>query len=261
MWIVGAWLELPVLQQFLALGGFYATTGVALHLLAYHSPVSDWTRSFRGVVAPFFVSVALIFGLLLGFVAGEVWHRNADAAHVVRSEGEALFELVHLSQDTDPAGTKIQGLVRAYAQSLVGVEWPRMQEGKHAAESEAAFVSLLTAILDAPVSGNSGSAVQRARLDIAMKLHALRETRIDLASDRTDEIKWATLLILGLVSQLAIAAVHLEMPRPQIAALTIFSTAAIIGLGLVAIQEGPFSPPIEVSPAPLEEVVHEIPVR
>ena len=232
-----------------------------MHLLAFRSPASEWARVFKGVVAPFFVSVALIFGLLLGFVAGEVWHRNAEAMHVVRSEGEALFELVHLSRDTDPSGVKLQGLVRAYAQSLAGEEWPRMQEGKHAAGSEAAFVSLLTAILDAPVSGNSGSAVQKARLDIALKIHALRETRLALAGDRTDEVKWATLLILGLITQIAIAAVHLEMPRPQIAALTIFSTAAVIGLGLVAVQERPFSPPLEVTPAPLEEVVHEIPAR
>jgi hypothetical protein len=120
MWIVGDWLELSVWQQLLALAGLYATTGVAFHLLAYHSPVSEWARSFKGVVAPFFVSVALIFGLLLGFVAGEVWHRNAEAIHVVRSEGEALFELVHLSPDTDPSGAKLQGLVRAMLNPLPG---------------------------------------------------------------------------------------------------------------------------------------------
>jgi hypothetical protein len=261
MGIVGAWLELPVWQQLLALAGFYAATGIFIHLLAFHSPASGWTRSFKGVVAPFFVSVVLIFGLLLGFIAGEVWHRNAEAMQVVRSEGEALFALVHLSPDGDPGGAKLQGLVRAYAQSLAGEEWPRMREGKHAAGSEAAFVSLLTAILDAPVSGSSGSAVQKTRLDIAMKLHTLRETRLALAGDRTDEIKWTTLLILGLISQIAIAAVHLEMPRPQIAALTIFSMAAVIGLGLVAIQERPFTPPLEVSPGPLLDVIRETPAR
>jgi len=55
--------------------------------------------------------------------------------------------------------------------------------------------------------------------------------------------------------------VHLEVPRPQIAALTIFSTAAVIGLGLVAVQERPFARPLEVSPEPLADVVHEIPAR
>src|SRR5437764_14099197 len=84
--------------------------------------------------------------------------------------------------------------------------------------------------------GSGGVAVQRARLDLALKLHTLRETRIELAADRTDEVRWATLLILGLMTQLAIASVHLETPRPQIAALTIFSITAIIGLGLVAIE-------------------------
>jgi len=261
MWVLGSWLELPVWQLLLALAGLYATAGVAMHLLAYHGPVSEWARSFRGVVAPFFVSVILLFGLLLGFVAGDVWRRNAEVVHAVRSEGEALFAIAHLSPDTEPGGARIQNLIRAYAQSLLTEEWPQMQNGKHAAGSEAPFVSLLSALVDAPVSGNAGLAVQKARLDIVMKLHALRETRLALAGDRTDEIKWATLLLLGLMSQIAIAAVHLEMPRPQIAGLTIFSTAAVIALGLVAIQERPFSPPIAVAPAPLEDVLHELPAR
>jgi hypothetical protein len=257
--IVGAWLELPVWQQLLALAGFYAATGTAIHLLVFHSPVSGWARSFKGVVAPFFVSPILIFGLLLGFIAGDVWHRNAEAVRVVRGEGDALFALSHLSPDSGAA--RLQDLIRAYAQTVVTEEWPRMQVGKRAAGSETALKSLLGAIVDAPVSGNSGSAVQRARLDIVLRLHTLRETRLELAGDHTDEIKWTALLILGLVSQIAVAAVHLEIPRPQIAALAIFSTAAVIGLGLVAIQERPFSRPLEVSPEPLMDVVNEIPAR
>src|SRR5712692_3664721 len=119
--------------------------------------------------------------------------------------------------------------MRAYAQSVVSEEWPRMQEGKRAAGSETALTSLLSAIVDAPPSGNSGAAVQRARFDLVLKLHTLRETRLELAGDHTDEIKWAALLI--------------------------------IGLGLVAVQERPFARPLEVSPEPLADVVHEIPAR
>ena len=85
------------------------------------------------------------------------------------------------------------------------------------------------------------------------------ETRIELAADRTDEVRWATLLILGLLTQLAIASVHLETPGPQIAALTIFSVTAVIGLGLVAIEERPFSPPLDVNPSPIGDVVREVP--
>jgi hypothetical protein len=261
MGVVGSWLELPVWQQLPALAGFYAVTAGGLHFLAFHSPASGWVRSFRGVVAPFFVSPILIFSLLLGFIAGDVWHRNAQALQIVRGEGDALFALSHLAPDTDRGAARLQALIRGYAQSVVKDEWPRMQAAQRSDTSETALTSLLSAVVDAPVSGNSGAAVQRSRLDLVLKLHTLREARLTLAGDRTDEIKWAALLILGLVSQIAIVAVHLETPRPQIAALAIFSTAAVIGLGLVAVQERPFARPLEVSPTPFEDVVREIPAQ
>ncbi len=115
-----------------------------------------------------------------------------------------------------------------------------MLHGGRSDRSEAALDNLIKGVAAAPVFGSGELTVQRARLDLALKLHTLRETRIELAADRTDEVRWATLLILGLLTQLAIASVHLEMPRPQIAALMIFSITAIIGLGLVAIEERPF---------------------
>src|SRR5206468_2737375 len=130
-WMIGAWIELPVWQLLLALAGLFAASGLTVHLLAFHSPASEWTRSFRGIVPPFSASVVLIFSFLLGFIAGEVSHRNTEALQVVRAEAEALFALAHLSRETDPAGTTVQGLIRAYAQSLVREEWPKMQEGKH----------------------------------------------------------------------------------------------------------------------------------
>ena len=259
MWLVGAWLELPVWQQWLALAGLYAASAGALHLLTFHSPAGEWVRSFRGVVAPFFVSVALVFGLLLGFVAGGVWQRNAEAVRVVRGEGDALFQINHLAPDNDPGTAALRNLIRAYAQSVVTDEWPLMLHGGRSDRAETALDNLIKGVAAAPVFGSGGLAVQRARLDLALKLHTLRETRIELASDRTDEVRWATLLLLGLLTQLAIASVHLETPRPQIAALTIFSITAIIGLGLVAIEERPFSPPLAVNPSPIGDVVHEVP--
>jgi hypothetical protein len=205
--------------------------------------------------------VLLIFALLHGFIAKEIWQRNEDAVQIVRAEGDALRALEHLTADSDPAARRLQDLIRAYAQSVVEDEWPRMRERRDAPQAEAAFARLLSAVVAAPASGGSGPEVERVRLDTVLKLHTLRGTRLAIAGDRTNELKWAILLLLGIVAQIAIAAVHLEMPRPQIAGLTIFTMAAVISLGLVAVQERPFSPPLEVPPAPLLEVVHEIPAR
>ncbi len=261
MGIIGDWLELPVWQQLLALAGFYAASGGLLHWLTFYSPARRWVARFKGVVPPFFAAVTLIFGLLAGFIAGDVWHRNTEAVQVVRTEGDALLTLKYLIPASDPNAARLQDLIRGYAQSVLDEEWPRMADGDSAPATEAALDSLLAAIVAAPPSQNGASAIERARIDTVLKVRTMRSNRLALAGDRTDEVKWATLLILGLVAQLAIAIVHLETPRPQIAALAIFSSSAVIALGLVAIQERPFVPPLELSPAPLQEVVRVIPAR
>ena len=48
MWIVGAWLELPVWLLLLALAGCYATTAIFIHLLAFHSPARPHVRLSAG---------------------------------------------------------------------------------------------------------------------------------------------------------------------------------------------------------------------
>jgi hypothetical protein len=57
------------------------------------------------------------------------------------------------------------------------------------------------------------------------------------------------------MTQIAIGAVHLERYRAHIAALTIFTIAAIVSLALIAIQEDPFNGSVVVSPQPLEKVL------
>jgi hypothetical protein len=49
-------------------------------------------------------------------------------------------------------------------------------------------------------------------------------------------------LLLALITQLAIAVVHLEKLRSQAAALFIFTLAAVSLLGLLAIHEAPSAP-------------------
>jgi len=57
------------------------------------------------------------------------------------------------------------------------------------------------------------------------------------------------------MTQLAIGMVHLERPRAHIAAVAIFSLAAVITLGLIALQEYPFDGPLSVPPLPLEQLL------
>ena len=66
-------------------------------------------------------------------------------------------------------------------------------------------------------------------------------------------------LILALITQIAIAIVHLDKPKPQAAALFIFTLAAVSILGLLAIHESPFEPPVFVPPGPILDVLTQVP--
>jgi hypothetical protein len=82
---------------------------------------------------------------------------------------------------------------------------------------------------------------------------------LDIANDRTSVTKWEAFLLLALITQLASAVVHLEKPRPQAAALLIFTLAAVSLLGLLAIHEAPFEPPVFVPPGPIADVLRQVP--
>jgi hypothetical protein len=259
--VVGTWLELPVLPQLLVLAAFYFATGAIVNLLSFDGSVGRWVGGFKGIVGPFFTSVTLVFGLLAGFVASDVWHRNSEAARIVRVEADALLNLYYLTPSTGPDAATMHNAIRAYAESVIRNEWPRMQIGEDAPETEAALDALFHEILNRSAQAAVNPSIERARIDTVLTLRTTRANRLWLAGDRTDELKWATLLILGVIAQIAIAVVHLERRRPQIGALTIFSATVVIALGLVAIQERPFVPPLDVTPAALEEVLQAIPAK
>src|SRR3954447_18093629 len=261
MSIIGTWLELPVELLFLLLTTFYLTTATLIHLLSSHGFAGRWIGSFKGIVGSFFTSVTVIFALLAAFIASDVWRRDMEASQVVRAEADALLGLYYLTPDTAPDTAAVHNLIRAYVELVIRREWPRMSNGEGTPEAEAALDALFREILGRSAQGTGNPVVERARIDVALKLRTLHATRLSLAADRTDELKWAILLILGVVAQLAIAVVHLEWPRPQIGALAIFSVAVVIALGLVALQERPFVPPLQVSSAPLEEILQAIPAK
>jgi len=56
-----------------------------------------------------------------------------------------------------------------------------------------------------------------------------------------------------------IAVVHLERPRPQAAALFIFTLAAVSLLGLLALHEAPYEPPVFIPPGPIVDVLRQVP--
>lgn len=60
--------------------------------------------------------------------------------------------------------------------------------------------------------------------------------------------------LLGLLTLLSIAVVHVDKPRAAMVAVSLFALAAAPTAAIVLIQGNPFEPPTVVSPAPIEAV-------
>jgi heme A synthase len=253
--VFDTWLDMPVWGILLSLAAVFCTTATAIYGIAFSARTRPYAQGWTGVVAPFFGSVAILFALLPGFLANEVWERDRQATRSVLAERDGVLALQALSAATAADRQGIRESARDYIRILVEDEWPRMRDQESSQKAELAQLDLLTRASALQISTEAGPVVHRALLDTVLRLQTARYDRLAVSGDRTDRTKWAAVLILGLITQMALGLVHLEKPRAQIAALSIFSAAAVITLGLIAARERPFDGPLRQSSFPLEEAL------
>src|SRR5262249_34589881 len=81
------------------------------------------------------------------------------------------------------------------------------------------------------------------------QLHQNSVERLMLAADLSYQMGWLAMLILGVLTQVAVAVVQLERLRPQALALFVFTTAFAATVVLVGLAEQPlFGKDIDAEP-------------
>jgi hypothetical protein len=193
-----AWLALPVAMLFASLFAFYLATAALLVWLSFRSKLSDRIQSFKGLVAPFFVSTATIFGLLVGFLSNDIWERNKQASRVVLAESDTLLALYSLGAASGSDDRRLRTAIRGYVRAVVDDEWPRLAVQERSAQVDAALNALLREVAQ-PVA-TKDAVIQRTMLDMVLRIRAAREDRVVLSNDRTMVTKWMAVLLLALIT-------------------------------------------------------------
>jgi hypothetical protein len=232
--MIRAWLDLSAPNLFASLALLYGGTTLLLTAIVFASPLKGPIQSLQGVVAPFFNAVAVLFALLTGFLANDASERTRQAHRVVRTEVSELRNIYTLSVASISDMRTIRAAVKAYAASVVSDEWPAMENEMRSAPTRESYDALLQKVSDPAIAAQAGQAVHAALLTAAVRVGSARNERLTLNSDHTNELKWLTVLILSLITQLAIALVHIERLRAFLAALIVFSVAAVAALGIIA---------------------------
>lgn len=249
------WLDLPATGVLAVLTLLYAGTAIVIVWLAFGVPCGPAVRRFEGVVAPFFGAIAILFALMSGFLAGDIADRNRQAARAVQAETAELRNVFTLSVAAASDMRDIRAAWTDYVGAIVSGDWPAMLNGQAAASADSAYDSLLREVSDPQIASEAGAAVHAALLTATIRAGTARSERLALASDNTSVIKWTIVLILGVMTQIGVGIVHLQRPRPHIAALLVFTVAAIATIGLIALQENPFAGDVRIGPDALQALL------
>lgn len=232
-----------VLLYFIAVGIVWLT-----HL----SPARPFFASCVGIVGPFFASVAVLFGLFAAFLASDVQHWKSDLSAAVFREADGVRTILRLAETLGSAGDPIKEAAVGYTQSVLTKEWPAMWSRGGAPEDLEALRTLIVAVLAPELAATLPAAAHQAMIGGLVEVRQARLERLTLTVGATVPLNWLAMLVLGVLTQIAVAVVQLDRLRPQALALFVFTTAFAATVVLIGLES--FSGK-EIDAAPLRSAV------
>jgi hypothetical protein len=226
-----------VLVPFILLYGIAA----AIVWLTHLSPARPFFASCIGIAGPFFASVAVLFSLFAAFLANDVQHRDAEAKGALFREADGLRTIMRLAEGLGPVGDGAKAAALSYAQDVLTKELPAARQFDAVPQNLASVRYLTQAIVAPQSTGAIPEAPHEAMLDALVQIRQARLERLALTAGISDPMNWYAMLILGVLTQVAVAVVQLDKMRPQALALFVFSTAFAATVVMVGLNERPFS--------------------
>jgi hypothetical protein len=251
------WLhEQHVIWMALAVFGTVFVLAAAIYVLVIGLATGERGRAFARVSPGLLPPLGIIFGLLIGFLAVQVWNDADEARIAVDREASALRAAVLLSERF-PGSTeeRIRGLVHQHVEQAVADEWPAMARRRATLTH---VPSELGAALRAALGlrpQDEGQRIAQGELVTSLEdaLDARRQ-RILLSESSVNWVKWSGVIVLALLTLLAIAFVHSENRTTTALAMGIFAAAVAVSITIIAAQERPFSGQFGVEPDPLLQI-------
>jgi hypothetical protein len=252
------WLQnLPVVWMTVVV--FLATYLVtaAIYWVVATLAVRERARAFKAMSPGMLPPLGIVFGLLVAFVAAQVWSDLAAAGTEVTREASALRGVVLLAGSL-PRKPELQlrALVRQHIEEAATQEWPRMAQQKATltVTSAALAKALRVALFLKPQ--NHGQAIAQSEIITSIEdaLEARRE-RIILSETGVNWVKWGGLFLQGICTLIAIAMVHSDNRVTSGIAMTLFATGIAASVVLIAAHSRPFSGEISVPPDALLQVL------
>lgn len=255
---MGDWfLNLPVSgMAFIVFLATYLVAG-GVYLVVTKFAATEWARAFKAVSPGMLSPLGILFALLVGFIAVEVWNNFDKAKTAVAAEASALRAVVLLAGTLPPdQKTRLYGLVNRHIEVAVKEEWPEMaQQRATLAPLPTALIEALHVVLAITPADDSKRTVQPELLRALNAALDARRQRIVVSESAVGSVKWLGILLQGLCTLVAIAMVHSDNRRACAMTLMLFATGIALSVLLIAAYSRPFTGATSVGPQLLEQVI------
>jgi hypothetical protein len=244
------WLALVVL-------GFAYVVAAAIYVAVLALAKGRRAQAFKAVSPGMLPPMGLLFGLLVGFLAAQVWNDSDRAQLAVDREASALRS-VDLLANAFP-GTpeaRMRTLIRRHIEEAVNQEWPAMQSGRATLMVvPVALADLLKLALRLTPRTEGQTTAQRQIVTSLQEALDARRERVIVSESGVNWVKWAGVILVAVLTLIAIAFVQSDNRLTGALALWLFASAAACALVLIASQDRPFNGEFGVRPDLLLQVM------
>ena len=189
-------------------------------------------------VGPFFAAISMVFALFLAFHAADIWSHKRSAERAFIQAGSAIKRFGELVGPAQLDVPEAAAAVRRYVVAVKDEEWTKHRNQKTSVNAAAALRDLQAVAVRMSRDAPGPAAAQAFALidDIART----RSDRLWIGQNHTEFTSWFAVLLIGLMTHLAVASVHLDRPRAGALALGLLAATTTIAYWSLGVVDDPY---------------------
>lgn len=207
-----------------------------------------------------FAVIGVFYAVLLAFIVVAVWEDFRETESTVRDEAKAAVDLHRVTFALPgEAGADIREHLIAYTKDVREHEWPTMALGEPSDIVAKDLDRLTKAVFSVNPATSQEMALYQDGLRLLARITDNRNERLDSADGSVPGILWFVLIAGGLITlgyPAFFGSTHVLAQVLMTAALAVLVAVALL-LGLVF--DYPFTGDVQVSAAPFEHALREMP--
>lgn len=242
------------LVAFLFVGGttLFGVVGVLVGRKLVHGHVAE---GHNDVLVPIFLTVGVIYAVLLGFTVVAEWEFYDAAKHNTAEEAALLVPLYRQTQAMDEdKGSEIRHLIRSYAEHVVE-GWDRFRNGTRNVQAGADSNRIIAVFASMTPSNKARELVSAQFLQTFSQMVLNRNKRYVHSAEALAPIMWVGLGIGGVLTIGLCFILYMERGWPHVLGVGVMSAIIGVLLFMVAMLSRPFHGPLAIDPAPFEQVL------